>query len=104
MANQDNQPNIPPPHSTEPVVDKNGRLTPAWKNWFMQLWRRVGREIALDNVQLENIQQESLDEVKADISTLQGQMTAVQNVNVAQTNEINALKSRVEALELEPVA
>lgn len=83
---------------------RDGQLSPVWSKWFRELWVRVGEEIALTNVQLENIGQEDYDEVRDDVDTLQSQMVAVQNTNTSQTNEINALKVRVEALELEPVA
>lgn len=92
------------PPEKEPMFRKDGQLSPVWSKWFRELWVRVGEEIALTNVQLENIGQEDYDEVRSDVDTLQSQMVAVQNTNTAQTNEINALKTRVEAIELEPVA
>lgn len=92
------------PPEKEPMFRKDGQLSPVWSKWFRELWVRVGEEIALTNVQLENIGQEDYDEVRDDVDTLQSQMVAVQNTNTSQTNEINALKVRVEAIELEPVA
>lgn len=92
------------PPEKEPMFRKDGQLSPVWSKWFRELWVRVGEEIALTNVQLENIGQEDYDEVRNDVDTLQSQMVAVQNTNTSQTNEINALKVRVEAIELEPVA
>lgn len=92
------------PPEKEPMFRKDGQLSPVWSKWFRELWVRVGEEIALTNVELQNIGQEDYDEVRSDVDTLQSQMVAVQNTNTAQTNEINALKARVEAIELEPVA
>lgn len=92
------------PPEKEPMFRKDGQLSPVWSKWFRELWVRVGEEIALTNVQLENIGQEDYDEVRSDVDTLQSQMVAVQNTNTAQTTEINTLKARVEAIELEPVA
>lgn len=99
------------PPEKEPMFRRDGQLSPVWSKWFRELWVRVGEEIALTNVQLENIGQEDYTEVRDDVDTLQSQMVAVQsqmvavqNTNTAQTNEINALKTRVEAIELEPVA
>lgn len=92
------------PPEKEPMFRKDGQLSPVWSKWFRQLWVRVGEEIALTNVELQNIGQEDYDEVRSDVDTLQSQMVAVQNTNTAQTTEINTLKARVEAIELEPVA
>lgn len=92
-----------PPYK-ESMFGRDGRLSPVWNNWFRQLWIRVGQEIALTNAQLEHREQEDIDEIQEDVDVLQSQMVAVQNTNTAQTNEINALKARVEAIELEPVA
>lgn len=92
------------PPEKEPMFRKDGQLSPIWSKWFRELWVRVGEEIALTNVELQNIGQEDYDEVRSDVDTLQSQMVAVQNTNTAQTTEINTLKARVEAIELEPVA
>lgn len=92
------------PPEKEPMFRKDGQLSPVWSKWFRELWVRVGEEIALTNVELQNIGQEDYDEVRSDVDTLQSQMVAVQNTNTAQTTEINTLKARVEAIELEPVA
>ena len=92
------------PPEKEAMFRKDGQLSPVWSKWFRELWVRVGEEIALTNVELQNIGQEDYDEVRSDVDTLQSQMVAVQNTNTAQTTEINTLKARVEAIELEPVA
>lgn len=94
---------VPPPEK-EPMFRKDGQLSPVWSKWLRDLWVRVGQEIALTNVELENIGQQDYEEIRDDVDVLQSQMVAVQNTNTAQTNEINALKARVEAIELEPVA
>lgn len=95
---------VPPPPYNEPVLTPDGRPSKMWARWFRQVWIRIGKEIALNNVQLENVQQEDYTEVIADIATLESQMTAVQNTNTTQTTNINALSARIEALELEPAS
>lgn len=33
---------LPPPPTKEPIIDKNGKLTPIWWIWFTKMFQRIG--------------------------------------------------------------
>ena len=79
-----------------------GVLNPAWSSWFQQVWLRIGKEIALTNVQLESIQQGDLDELKADVIVAEAAILALQGITSTHTTQIAKLQADVEAINLEP--
>ena len=87
---------VPPPPYTIPIYGPGNQVTQPWSQWFQRVWLRIGKDIALTNVQLENIQQEDLTDIQNDI-------TAIQSVNATQTVNISNLQAEVEALKLAPV-
>lgn len=103
MADNKQSP-IPQPHVREPLLDSNGRLTNNWANWFMLVWLRIGESIALTNVQLEDLQQQDLEEIKGDIDEIESDILAIQSVNITQNNRLNTLEEQVRGILLEPVA
>ncbi len=105
------QDKITPPHYTVPMVDKNGLVTQPWAIWLRMVWTRIGKEIALTNVQLEQRQLEELDTINATIAGIQSDIvginssiTAIQGVNTTQNTRLSALEAQVQGILLEPVA
>lgn len=94
---------VPPPPYKVPMINKDGTVSAVWANWFRQVFRRIGQEIALDNVQLENIQQDDLSAVQADVLTLQGQAATALATNNTQNTRLNADEADIEGLLVGPL-
>ena len=88
---------VPPPPYTIPIYDRSGQVSQPWSQWFQRVWLRIGKDIALNNVELENIQQQDLSDIEDDITAIEA-VNATQNVNIAN------LQAEVEGLKLAPLA
>lgn len=95
---------IPAPRLKMPMVDTKGVLTDAWARWIDLVYRRVGKDIALSNVELENLQQEDMADVAAALDSLEAATEGLENLTSLHSTEIAKLKADVEGLLLEPVA
>jgi peptidoglycan hydrolase CwlO-like protein len=58
--------------------------------------------IALTNVELAEVQTESLEEIQADITVLQGSLTTLQGTVTAQGNTITSLQGHINDILQEP--
>ena len=58
---------LPPLPLKTPLTDKNGFLSPAWAGFFVELFNRVGGNIAPSN-----------SEINTSTTTIQSQITALQ--------------------------
>lgn len=45
----------PPPYST-PLAAKSGSVSPAWMNWFREIFSRVGQAVEDSNAELSSTQ------------------------------------------------
>jgi hypothetical protein len=94
---------VPPIPYKSPLLDARGFLTPAWSKWFEQMFLRAGGNIALTNVELENLQSQDLAVVEADISALET-LTASHTSSISTINtDINTIESSLNDLGQGPV-
>jgi len=95
---------LSPPPDKIPMYSDRGILNSEWRNWFQAIFLRVGKEIALTNVQLENIQQEDLEQIQDDLDLVEAAVSALGTLTTSHTSAILKLQSDVEAINLEPRA
>ena len=93
---------LAPPPDKIPMYTERGVLNPEWRNWFQAIFLRVGREIALTNVQLENIQQQDLEQINEDFAVIDDAITALGVLTTAHSVALSDLQSDIDAINLEP--
>lgn len=71
-------PNIP---FREKILDPSGFLSPAWSDFFRQLFIRIGKNQALSNTELANVQTTGLTALTSRVATLETSVTALQSVS-----------------------
>lgn len=59
----------------EPMTDARGVITQRWAKWFLQMFERVGGNIALSNGDIEDVFQEQIEDLQADVEVLQDEVS-----------------------------
>lgn len=86
-------PNVP---YQSQAVEQSGFFSPPWTAFFRELFNRVGKNIALTNTQLEELQ-------AANLATINTEITNLQSLAFIQNIEITSLQLAINDLSVGPL-
>ncbi len=67
-------PNVP---YKAPIADQSGLISQAWAGWVQQVTLRIGGRVALTNIELQDLRESDLTDIRADILALQTSLTSL---------------------------
>lgn len=83
---------VPTPSFKTAIVDSRGFLLPVWVKFFEFLFKRAGGNEALSNIELEDQNSESIEQIEEDIGSLEAADIAFGSSITQLTNQIEDLK------------
>lgn len=83
--------NVPPVPYKSPLSNKNGFISEVWAKWFRQVFHRIGGNIALTNIELE-------DTTSAEVTALDLRVDALETLTLSHTSSISNLQENINDL------
>lgn len=71
-----------------PIADASGRITETWSKFFLFLYNRAGKAIALSNTELAALNSGAISTLQTQVSTLQATVTSLSSQVTSNASDI----------------